>query len=434
MLAKTFLFTSEQVNEGHPDKICDQISDKILDEILRQDRNGRVAVETACKDNHIFLLGEVSTTASVDYDAVVRGVLKDIGYDDAEHSCDYRTCVVHNHLSTQSPDIYQAVFRHDTAKTEICAGDQGIMIGYATNESKSLMPATHLLASLLAYTLTQVRKNGILPYLRPDGKTQVTVRYEENPVTKELHARFLDTVVISTMHAEDVSNEQLRRDLFRHVIMPCLKWLKDDEDVDIEIALPDKELRPLSDPALFDFNHFTTKQICHGYNGTPRSEFTKLLINPSDRFIIGGPKGDSGLTGRKVIADSYGSFGSHGGGAFSGKDPSKVDRSGAYLARHIAANLVANNICHRCMVQIGYSIGIAEPVSVFIETYGSHQDPKYESRQYLEALVRKNFGLTPGDIIDSLGLCEPKFYRTSTYGHFGRNGFSWETIKKLELP
>lgn len=431
MTPRTFLFTSEQVSEGHPDKICDQISDRILDTILAQDKVARVAADVAIKDNTVFLLGEISTTATVDYNQIVRDVLREIGYEDAETSCDWRTVEIINRISNQSPDIYQAVFRQD----ELCAGDQGIMIGYASQETKALMPATHLFANILAMRLTRVRKMGILTFLRPDSKTQVTIKYEEDPLTKELRPVFLDTLIISTMHTEEVDNTTLRTAVFKHVVIPTLKQLKDDEGLNLQVLLPGCEDGNLE---AFDYANWPIEDICRGHYGkcgADQPQYTKLLINPSDRFVIGGPKSDCGLTGRKVIADSYGSFGSHGGGAFSGKDASKVDRSGAYLARNIAMSLCSpmNNICKRCMVQLGYAIGVAEPVSIFVEMYGSELEPEYADQQLIEKAIRRTFGLTPGKIIQEYGLDTPIFFNTSRYGHFGRPGLPWEQPRRLIL-
>ncbi|TNJ27008.1 S-adenosylmethionine synthetase [Giardia muris] len=423
-----FLFSSEQVSEGHPDKVCDQVSDNILDAILAQDPKARVAIDCAIKNNTLVLLGEISTTATVDYEKVVRDTLRDIGYEDAETSCDWRTIEVKNHVSQQSPEIYQAVFRPE----ELCAGDQGIMFGYATQETRALVPATHLLATRLAMRLADVRKKGVLTYLRPDSKTQVTMRYRRTPSTHFFTPVFIDTIVISTMHAAGVDNGVLRNDIFREVIIPTLDEVKSEGHISLDIELPGVSTGALQS---FDLTKWTPTQIAHNY-GIPLTEkqYTKILVNPSDCFVIGGPKGDSGLTGRKIIADSYGGFGSHGGGAFSGKDASKVDRSGAYLARNIALSLCApeNNICRRCLVQLGYAIGIAEPVSIFIDMYDSETDPRYKDHARLERAIRRTFEMTPGAIIRDFGLDKPVFGATSRYGHFGRD-FPWERPRKLDF-
>jgi S-adenosylmethionine synthetase len=368
-----FLFTSESVTEGHPDKIADQISDAILDACLEQDPLSRVACETLTCTGLVVVAGEITTQAYVDFQTLVRETVREIGYDDALKGFDCNTCGVISTINRQSPDIAQGV---DTGG----AGDQGMMFGYATNETPELMPTPVSLAHRLAEKLTEVRKNGKLPYLRPDGKSQVTVEYDSNyrPVR-------VDAVVISTQHAEEVSNEQLRKEILEQVIKAVI-------------------------PAeLLDAK-------------------TKYHINPTGRFVIGGPMGDTGLTGRKIIVDTYGGMGRHGGGAFSGKDPTKVDRSAAYMARYVAKNIVAAGLADRCEVQLAYAIGVAEPVSVRIDTFGTGT----VSEQRLIELIRENFSLTPKGIIESLNLRRPIFKRTAAYGHFGRTGetFTWEATDK----
>ncbi len=373
MSKNRFLFTSESVTEGHPDKIADQISDAILDACLEQDPYSRVACETLTCTGLVVIAGEITTKAYVDFQALVRGVVASIGYDNALYGFDSNTCAVISSINKQSGDIAMGV---DTGG----AGDQGMMFGYATNETPELMPMPISLAHKLAHKLTDVRKSGKLPYLRPDGKSQVTVEYDESG--KPLR---IDAVVISTQHAESVTTEQLREDILKYVIQATL-------------------------PAnLLD-------------------EHTKYHINPTGLFVIGGPMGDTGLTGRKIIVDTYGGMGRHGGGAFSGKDATKVDRSAAYMARYIAKNIVAAGLADRAEVQLAYAIGVAEPVSVLVETFGTGK----VSREVLEEVVRKNFQLTPKGIIESLNLRRPIFQKTAAYGHFGRTGdeFTWEKTDK----
>jgi S-adenosylmethionine synthetase len=368
-----FLFTSESVTEGHPDKIADQISDAILDACLEQDSYSRVACETLTATGLVVIAGEITTRAYVDFQTLVRGVVASIGYDNALYGFDSNTCAVISTINKQSGDIAMGV---DTGG----AGDQGMMFGYATNETEELMPAPITFAHRLARRLTDIRKHGRLPYLRPDGKSQVTVEYDEHgkPVR-------IDAVVISTQHAETISTEELRADVLKHVI---------------QAVLPE---------TLLDEN-------------------TKYHINPTGRFVIGGPMGDTGLTGRKIIVDTYGGMGRHGGGAFSGKDPTKVDRSAAYMARHIAKNIVAAGLADRCEVQLAYAIGVPEPVSVLVDTFGTG---KIDASK-LQELVRANFHLTPKGIIESLDLRRPIYRKTAAYGHFGRteSSFPWEATDK----
>jgi len=370
-----FLFTSESVTEGHPDKIADQISDAILDACLEQDPYSRVACETLTCTGLVMIAGEITTNAYVDFPNLVRGVISSIGYDNAVYGFDSNTCSVVSSINKQSGDIAMGV---DTGG----AGDQGMMFGYATNETPELMPLPISLAHKLAHRLTDVRKSGKLPYLRPDGKSQVTVEYDENGKPKRI-----DAVVVSTQHSEAITTDELRADILKHVI---------------QATLPS---------SLLDEN-------------------TKYHINPTGRFVIGGPMGDTGLTGRKIIVDTYGGMGRHGGGAFSGKDPTKVDRSAAYMARYIAKNIVAAGLADRVEVQLAYAIGVAEPVSVLVETFGTG---KVDSR-VLADLVRENFQLTPKGIIESLNLRRPIFQKTAAYGHFGRKDedFTWENTDKAE--
>jgi S-adenosylmethionine synthetase len=374
-LNNRFLFTSESVTEGHPDKIADQISDAILDACLEQDPYSRVACETLTCTGLVVIAGEITTSAYVDFQALVRGVVSSIGYDNALYGFDSNTCAVISSINKQSGDIAMGV---DTGG----AGDQGMMFGYATNETPELMPTPISLAHKLVHKLTDVRKSGKLQYLRPDGKSQVTVEYDESG--KPLR---IDAVVISTQHADSVTTEQLRADILKYVI---------------QTTLPAKLL----------------------------DENTKYHINPTGRFVVGGPMGDTGLTGRKIIVDTYGGMGRHGGGAFSGKDATKVDRSAAYMARYIAKNIVAAGLAERAEVQLAYAIGVPDPVSVLVETFGTGK----VSREILQDLVRKNFALTPKGIIESLDLRRPIFQKTAAYGHFGRTDpdFTWEKTDKAE--
>ncbi|MBR3268529.1 MAG: methionine adenosyltransferase [Oscillospiraceae bacterium] len=379
-------FTSESVTEGHPDKICDQISDAVLDAILEQDPAGRVACETCTTTGMVMIMGEISTTADVDIPAIARKVIVDIGYDRAKYGFDGYTCAILTSIDQQSCDIAQGVdaasdYASDAAAEQLGAGDQGMMFGYACNETAEKMPLPISLAHKLAMRLTAVRKDGTLHYLRPDGKTQVTVEYENDSPVR------VDTVVISTQHSASVSTEQIREDLIDLVIKPTV-------------------------PAgLLDQN-------------------TKILINPTGRFVIGGPQGDSGLTGRKIIVDTYGGYSRHGGGAFSGKDPSKVDRSAAYMARYIAKNIVAAELADRCEVQLAYAIGVAEPVSVFVETFGTGR----VNEETLANAVRTCFDLRPLGIIESLELRKPQYSKLAAYGHMGREDLmpAWERTDRAE--
>lgn len=390
MLNNKRLFTSESVTEGHPDKIADQVSDAILDAILKDDPNARVACETTVTTGMALIAGEISTTTYVDISKVVRETIKEIGYTRAKYGYDYETMAILTAIDEQSPDIAQGVdkaleYRDKDSEEEIeatGAGDQGLMFGYATNETETYMPLAIYLSHQLAKRLSDVRKDGTLNYLRPDGKVQVTVEYDENdnPVR-------IDTIVVSTQHADDVTLEQIQEDIKAHVIYP---------------TVPENLI----------------------------NEQTKFYINPTGRFVIGGPQGDAGLTGRKIIVDTYGGYARHGGGCFSGKDPTKVDRSAAYAARYVAKNIVAAGLADQCEVQLAYAIGVAEPVSIAIDTFGTG---KVSEGQLVEA-VRKHFDLRPAGIIKMLDLKQPIYKQTAAYGHFGRTDvlFPWEKLDKVE--
>ncbi len=382
------LFTSESVTEGHPDKICDQISDAVLDSILARDPMARVACETAVTTGMVLVMGEISTSCYVDIPKVVRNTIKEIGYDRAKYGFDCDTCSVLTSIDEQSGDIAmgvdEALESREGEKDEVeavGAGDQGMMFGFATNETPEYMPSPIAMAHRLSRRLTEVRKNGTLSYLRPDGKTQVTVEYDDNKVVR------IDAIVISTQHDEHVSQEQIREDLMEHVI------------------------RAVIPAELLD-------------------ESTKYYINPTGRFVVGGPQGDSGLTGRKIIVDTYGGYGRHGGGAFSGKDPTKVDRSAAYAARWVAKNLVAAGIVDKLEIQLAYAIGVAKPVSIEVETFGTGK----LSDEEITNIVEKVFDLRPGAIIRDLDLRRPLYRQTAAYGHFGRNDLNlpWEQLNKVD--
>ena len=366
-----YFFTSESVTEGHPDKLCDYISDSILDECLKQDKNSRVAVETFAANNTITIAGQITSNAKINIEELVREKIKDIGFDNENTDMDYRNCKIHTDITKQSPDIALGV---DIGG----AGDQGIMFGFACDETENYMPYAINMAHMLSRKLAEARKNKEIPYLRPDGKTQITVEYENDKPKR------IETILVSTQTLDNITNEEIRKDIIKKVI---------------EQVVPQNMM----------------------------DENTKIYVNPTGRFVIGGPLGDTGLTGRKIIVDTYGGYARHGGGSFSGKDASKVDRSGAYMLRHIAKNLVANGYAEKCEIQVSYGIGIKEPLSICVNTFGT--SPK--SEEELVELIKEKFDLTPDGIINYLGLKEPIYTKTTNYGHFGKSDLPWEKIIKI---
>ena len=378
-MAKNYLFTSESVTEGHPDKVCDKVSDAILDEFLKGDPDSRVAVETMTTTDFVGIAGEVTSKAKFDIEQLIRKTITEIGYNDPELKFDSDSCDVMIKLDTQSPDISQGVTAAENK--EQGAGDQGLMFGYATNETEELMPLPILMAHKLTKKLTDVRKNGELTWVRPDGKSQVSVRYEDDKPKQ------LEAIVISTQHSPDISHDEITKQIIEHVIKP----------------------------------------VC----GQLWTDGIKIHVNPTGNFVIGGPHGDAGLTGRKIIVDTYGGMGRHGGGAFSGKDPSKVDRSACYMCRYVAKNIVAAGLADRCEVQVAYAIGVAEPVSLMVSTFGTNKI----SEDDIEKLVKKHFDMRPAEIVKKLDLKKPIYQKTAAYGHFGRNEseFGWEKTDKANV-
>ena len=375
---KNYLFTSESVSEGHPDKMADQISDAMLDAFLAQDPKSRVACETMISTGFIVLAGEVTSTANLDYQAIARKTVQQIGYDSSDKGFDYKSCAVFVSLDKQSPDIAMGVDRQDK---EIGAGDQGIMFGYANNETPEFMPLSLSMSHKLVHELAKLRKSNAVNFLRPDSKSQVTVEYKDGKASR------IDTVVLSTQHSPDVSNEEIRSFIVEQLIPKCIpsNWIDDK---------------------------------------------TKFHVNPTGRFVVGGPQGDCGLTGRKIIVDTYGGHGAHGGGAFSGKDPSKVDRSAAYAARHIAKNIVAAGLAEKCLIQLAYAIGVAQPVSIMVQDYGTSK----VGPEALQKAVTKCWDLRPRAIIEQFDLLKPRYHKTASYGHFGRNDaeFTWEKVDRVD--
>ena len=370
-----YIFTSESVSEGHPDKVCDQISDAILDAYLKEDPNSRVACETMIKNNLVIIAGEITSEANPELEDVVRNVINDIGYNDDKLGFNGNTCEFINHISKQSPDIAQGVNEGEGEDLDQGAGDQGLMFGYACNETENFMPAPIDLAHKLVKKQSEVRKSGLLPWLRPDAKSQVSVVYDNNRKS----IKRLSAIVLSSQHDEDISSADLKDSIFKHIIQPVTP------------------------------EHWITEE-------------TKILINPTGKFVIGGPVGDCGLTGRKIIVDTYGGMARHGGGAFSGKDPSKVDRSAAYAARYVAKNIISSKLADYCEIQVSYAIGIAEPTSITIDTFGTNKIPERE----IVSLVSENFDFRPKGLIQNLDLKRPIYQNTAAYGHFGRDIFSWE--------
>jgi S-adenosylmethionine synthetase len=380
-MARDFLFTSESVSEGHPDKVADQVSDAILDALLEQDPHSRVACETLVKTGMVVVAGEITTTANIDYSDIVRQTVNDIGYNSSDIGFDGNTCAVLVALDKQSPDIAAGVNSGEGIDLDQGAGDQGLMFGYACNETDVLMPFPIHYSHRLVQRQAALRKNGTLPFLRPDAKSQVSVRYEDGVPT------MVDTVVLSTQHVPDISHKEIQEAVIEEIIKPVIP------------------------PEMINSK-------------------TRYLVNPTGRFVIGGPVGDCGLTGRKIIVDTYGGSAHHGGGAFSGKDPSKVDRSAAYAMRHVAKNVVAAGLADRCEVQVAYAIGVSEPVSLLVETFGTNKIPDDQ----IETLIRENFDLRPRGIIEALDLLRPIYKRSAAYGHFGRSedDFTWEALDKVE--
>jgi len=382
MAKRRNIISSESVTEGHPDKMCDLISDAILDEALRQDKNSRVAVETGTKNGGVMVFGEMTTNAYIDIPHVVRDTIKGIGYTKSEYGIEWETCSVWVQITEQSPDISQGVTAGKGLHKEQGAGDQGMMYGYASNETKEFMPLPILLSHKLTKRLSEMRKNNRISYLRPDGKSQVSIEYDEKGKPLRAH-----TIVVSTQHDGGISHERIRKDVIETVIKPiCEEWIDKD---------------------------------------------TIFHVNPTGAFVRGGPYADAGLTGRKIIVDTYGGIGRHGGGAFSGKDPTKVDRSAAYATRYIAKNIVASGIAEKCEIQFAYAIGVAEPVSINIDCFGTNKIPLDK----IEELIREFFPIKPADIINHLDLCRPIFKKTAAYGHFGREDpdFTWEKLDKVKL-
>ena len=368
---KKYYFTSESVTEGHPDKLCDSISDAVLDECLKQDENSRVAIETFATNNTITIAGQLTTTAQIDIEKLVRNKIKEIGFDNKETDLDYKTCEIVTDITKQSPDIAMGV---DVGG----AGDQGIMFGYATDETENYMPYAIDMAHKLSRKLTEVRKNGTVPFLRPDGKTQVTVEYEGDKPKR------VETILISTQHLDTVTTVEVREAVIKNVI---------------KAVIPENMM----------------------------DENTNIYVNPTGRFVIGGPLGDTGLTGRKIIVDTYGGYARHGGGAFSGKDASKVDRSAAYMLRHVAKNIVANGYAKKCEIQVAYAIGMREPLSICVNTFGTST----KSEEELVQIIKEKFDLTPAGIIEYLGLKQPIYSQTTNYGHFGKENLPWEKIIEM---